>query len=234
MVNVKRTQFKGGRRMSKSVVAVITALALITIAAFGGYTYVQGVVYNEYNVRNYEVETSVDGDETTLVFTLDKNEAYANTRYDKQTTLPDEFGNELYGSVTIRPEPTKNNDGTYALDEDGNYQYGDWTKLGSAGDDESEMSFSEALQLVREGKTTDTVFYEYSYEDAGDKAILTVVIKGYEFKDGDNIHIEIDNDITVAGFKIHNNSLALTNVEFKDGKFTEVKNMFVNSQLDAE
>lgn len=220
--------------MSKSVVAVITALALITIAAFGGYTYVQGVVYNEYNVRNYEVETSVDGDETTLVFTLDKNEAYANTRYDKQTTLPDEFGNELYGSVTIRPEPTKNNDGTYALDDNGNYQYGDWTKLGSAGDDESEMSFSEALQLVREGKTTDTVFYEYSYEDAGDKAILTVVIKGYEFKDGDNIHIEIDNDITVAGFKIHNNSLALTNVEFKDGKFTEVKNMFVNSQLDAE
>ncbi len=220
--------------MSKSVVAVITALVLITIAAFGGYTYVQGVVYNEYNVRNYEVETTVNGDETTLVFTLDKNEAYENTRYDKQTTLPDEFGNELYGSVTIRPEPTKNNDGTYALDEDGNYQYGDWTKLGSAGDDESEMSFGEAMQLVREGKTTDTVFYEYSYEDAGDKAILTVVIKGYEFKDGDNIHIEVDNDITFAGLKIHNNSLALTNVEFKDGKFTEVKNMFVNSQLDAE
>ena len=66
--------------MSKSVVAVITAIALITIAAFGGYTYVQGVVYNEYNVRNYEVATTVNGDETTLVFTLDKEEAYSNTR----------------------------------------------------------------------------------------------------------------------------------------------------------
>lgn len=219
--------------MSKSVVAVITAIALITIAAFGGYTYIQGVVYNEYNVRNYEVATTVNGDETTLVFTLDKEEAYSNTRYDKKTTLPDEFGNDLYGTVTIRPEPTKNNDGTYALDDNGNYQYGDWTKLGTKSDDESEMSFSEAMKLVREGKSTDTVHYEYSYTSEGDKAILTVVIKGYEFKDGDNIHVEVDNDITVAGIKIHNNALALTNVEFKDGKFTEVKNMFVNNQLDA-
>ena len=217
--------------MSKSVAAVITALVLIAVLSFGGFTYIQGFVYKEYNTRNYDVATEVNGDETKLIFTLDKNEAYSDTKYKKQTVLPDDFGDDLYGTITIRPEATKNDDGTYALDEDGNYQYADWSTLGASQSDNSEMDFLTAIKYVREGKSLETVQSEYTYTDNGDTVTLTVLIKGYEFADGDNIHIEVDNDITMAGLKVNNNSLALTNVEFKNGSFSEVENMFVNSVI---
>lgn len=220
--------------MNKSVIAVLIAIVLITAASFGGYTYVQGFVYHEYNTRNYQVETSVNGDETTLVFTLDKNEAFADTKYKKQTTLPSDFGENLYGEITIRPEATKNDDGSLALDENGNPQYADWGRLGAGSDNNSEISFSEAMALIREGKSTDSVKTAYSYTDNGDTVTFTVTITGYEFKDGDNIHINVKNDKIIAGgIKINDNSLALTNVEYNNGQFSEVENMFVNSHIDG-
>ncbi len=220
--------------MNKSIIAVLTAIVLITAASFGGYTYVQGFVYHEYNTRNYQVETSVNGDKTTLTFTLDKNEAFADTKYKKQTELPTDFGENLYGEITIRPEATKNDDGSLALDENGNPQYADWSRLGASSDNNSEISFSEAMALVREGKSTDSVKTSYSYTDNGDTVTFTVTVTGYEFKDGDNIHINVKNDKIVAGgIKVNDNSLALTNVEYNNGQFSEVENMFVNSHIEG-
>ncbi|MDE5994258.1 MAG: hypothetical protein K2G60_01960 [Oscillospiraceae bacterium] len=220
--------------MNKSVIAVLIAIVLITVASFGGYTYVQGFVYHEYNTRNYQVETSVNGDETTLIFTLDKNEAFVDTKYKKQTTLPSDFGENLYGEITIRPEATKNDDGSLALDENGNPQYTDWGRLGASSDNNSEISFSEAMALIREGKSTNSVKTTYSYTDNGDTVKFTVTVTGYEFKDGDNIHINVKNDKIIAGgIKINDNSLALTNVEYNNGQFSEVENMFVNSHIDG-
>lgn len=217
--------------MSKSVIAVMVAIVLITVASFGGYTYVQGFVYHEYNARNYEVETAVNGDETTLTITLDKNEAYSNTNYTRNTVLPDDFGDDLYGNIRIRPEPTMNDDGTPALDENGNLQYADWGRLGDTAGEGEEMSFSKAMEYVRSGKSVNPVKSEYTYRTEGDKVILTVTVNGYEFKDGDNIHIEVSNDKTIAGIKVKDNFLALTNAEFKDGEFSEVENMFVNTEI---
>lgn len=217
--------------MSKSVIAVLVAIVLITVASFGGYTYVQGFVYHEYNARNYEVQTVVNGDETTLTITLDKNEAYSNVGYTRNTVLPDDFGDELYGNIRIRPEPTMNDDGTPVLDENGNLQYADWGRLGDNSGDGDEMTFSKAMEYVRSGQSINPVKSEYTYRTEGDKVILTVTVKGYEFKDGDNIHIEVSNDITMAGIKVKDNFLALTNAEFKDGEFSEVENMFVNTEI---
>lgn len=219
---------------NKYVLSVIIALVLITAASFGGYTYIQGFVYHEYNTRNYQVETSINGDKTTLVFTLDKNEAYSDTNYTKKTVLPDDFGKNLYGDITIRPEPTMNDDGTPALDENGNLQYADWSILGSDSESNTDISFSDAMKLAREGKTAGNIETNYTYTCDGDKIILTVVIDGYEFKNGDNIHIEVSNDEIVAGgIHINNNSLALTNIEFQNGKFSEVENMFVNTSIEG-
>ena len=90
------------------------------------------------------------------------------------------------------------------------------------------------MALVREGKSTDTVQTEYTYTSNEDTVILTVTIRGYAFKDGDNIHINVKDDKIVAGgIKINDNSLALTNVEFNNGQFSEVENMFVNSHIEG-
>lgn len=218
---------------NKSVVAVIIAIVLITAASFGGYTYVQGFVYHEYNTRNYQVETIQSGDETTLIFTLDKNEAYSDTNYKKKTILPDDLGDNLYGEITIRPEPEKNDDGSLALDEDGNIQYADWGRIDAKSDTESDISFSEAIKLAQSKKSAGSVSTEFAYSSKGDIATLTVTIKGYEFKNGDNIHITVKNDkIITGGIKVNDNSLALTNVEYNNGQFSEVDNMFVNTAIE--
>lgn len=218
---------------NKSVVAVMIAIVLITAASFGGYTYVQGFVYHEYNTRNYQVETTQNGDETTLIFTLDKNEAYSDTNYKKGTTLPEKFGENLYGEITIRPEPTKNEDGSLALDDNGNPQYADWGRIDAKSESESDISFSEAIKLAQSNKSRSTVSTEYKYTSDKDTVTLTVTIKGYEFKNGDNIHITVKNDkIIASGIKVNDNSLALTNVEYNNGQFSEVDNMFVNTMIE--
>lgn len=220
-------------KKSKSVIAVMIAIIIITAASFGGYTYVQGFVYHEYNTRNYQVKTTQNGDETTLIFTLDKSEAYSDTNYKKETTLPDELGDNLYGEITIRPEPTKNDDGSLALDDNGNPQYADWGRIDAEIDSNSDISFSEAIKIAKSEKSESRVTYEFTYTSDKDIAALTVKIKGYEFKNGDNIHINVKNDKTIAGgIKVNDNSLALTNVEYKNGQFSEVENMFVNTQIE--